>query len=257
MWRGPVVAKRREAVNAVKGKVFSLHAKLIAIAAQSGGWDPEHNPNLATAIYKAKKEGVPAANIDRAIKKWTWEDKTAAQIVEIVYEGYAPGWVSVMVSVLTDNKNRTVASIRHIFSKYGWNMWESWSVSWMFNRKWVLFIDPSKHSFEEIEELVYETSAEDIIAENDYIKITTSVEDYNEVEKFFEDKGIEFIESKLDYVADNDIEITEFDKALKFTKMLEEFLEDEDVNTVSTNEIINSELQKEVDEFIEKNTFRT
>lgn len=256
MWRGPVVQARKDAVNKVKGKIFSIHAKMIAIAA-STGWNPDDNPTLHTAIVKAKKDWVPNDTIDRAIKKWTWEDKDAAQITEIIYEGYASGWVSIMIQTLTDNKNRTVANIRHIFTKCGWNMWESWAVSWMFHRKWVIFIDPTKHSFEEIEELTYETAAEDIVNEENYIKIITSVEDFLEVEKFFEDKWITFIEAKLDFVPENDTEITEFDKALKFTKMVEAFNDDEDVAGVSTNEIISDELQAEVDAFIEKNTFRT
>lgn len=256
MWRGPVVQARKDAVNAVKWKIFSLHAKLITIAAQKW-WDPDQNPTLATAIYKAKKEWVPNENIDRSIKKGTWEDKSSAQIVEIVYEWYASGWVAIMVSVLTDNKNRTVANMRHIFTKYSWTMWETWAVSWMFNRKWVIFIDTSKHSFSEIEELVYDTNAEDIISEDSYIKIITSVEDLHTVEKFFEDKWIEIMEAKIDFVADTEVEITEFDKALKIKKMIESFHEDEDVNTVSSNEIISDQLDKEVDDFIEKNTFRS
>jgi transcriptional/translational regulatory protein YebC/TACO1 len=127
----------------------------------------------------------------------------------------------------------------------------------MFHRKGVIFIDTEKHNVDEIEELVYETNAEDFIAQDGYIKIITSVEDFMDVEKFFEEKNITILESKLDFVPDNDVEITEFEKALKFTKMMQAFDEDEDVNTVSTNEIISPKLQKEVDEFIEKNTFRT
>ncbi len=255
MWRGPVVQARKNAVNAIKWKIFSLHAKLITIAAQKWG-DPEKNPTLFAVIHKAKKDGVPNENIDRAIKKWTWDDKSAAQIVEIVYEWYASGWTAVMVSVLTDNKNRTVANIRHIFTKYSWNMGEIWAVSWMFHRKWVIFIDPSKHSFDKLEELIYDTKAENIISEDTYIEVITSVEDLHEVEKYLEEKGIEIMESKFDFVADSYVEITEFDKALKFIKMIEAFNEDEDVNTVSTNEKISPELEQQVHDFIEKNTFR-
>ncbi|QFR38774.1 YebC/PmpR family DNA-binding transcriptional regulator [Candidatus Gracilibacteria bacterium 28_42_T64] len=256
MGRGPVVAKRRDAVNAVKGKVFSIHAKLIAIAAQSGG-DPDQNPGLAAAIYKAKKEGVPNDNIERAIKKGTGEDKEAAQIVGIMYEGYAPGGVALVVNVLTDNKNRTVASMRHIFTKYGGNMGESGAVAWMFKRKGIIFIDPAKHDFESIEALTYETDAEDICMEASYIKITTGLDDFSSVENFFINNNIALFESKLDYIPDTDTEITEFEKALKFTKMMEAFNEDEDVEWVATNEVISDELQKEVDAFIEKNTFKT
>lgn len=256
MWRGPVVQARKDAVNQVKWKVFALHAKLIAIAAAKW-WNPDDNPALYAAIHKAKKEGVPNENIDRAIKKWTWEDKSGATIQEIIYEWYAPGWVAIMVSTLTDNKNRTVSSIRHTFSKYGWNLWENWVVWWMFHRKWVLFIDPEKFDYDKIEELVFETFAEDIQKEDSYIKIITSVDDFNEIEKFLESKWIEFIETKLDFIPDNEVEITDFDNALKFKKMLEAFDEDEDVNLVSSNEIISDELDAEVQAFIDKNKFRT
>ena len=256
MGRGPVVQARKNAVNAEKGKIFSLHAKLIALAAQ-GWWNIDDNPTLATLVYKATKDGVPNDTIDRAIKKWTWEDKDAAQISEIVYEWYAPGWVAIMVSTLTDNKNRTVSNIRHIFTKYGWNMGESWAVSWMFHKKWVIFIDPSKHDFDTLEELILETNAEDIFEEAWYIKVISDTSDFHEIEKFLVEKNIEIFESKIDYIYDSETEIVEFDKALKFTKMLEAFEDDEDVNTVSSNEVISQDLQKEVDDFIEKNSFRT
>lgn len=256
MWRGPVVQARKNAVNSVKGKVFSLHAKLIAMAAQKWG-NPDDNPTLAGLIYKAKKDSVPNDTIERAIKKWTGEDKQAAQISEIIYEGYAPGWVALLVSTLTDNKNRTVSNVRSIFSKCGGNMGESWAVSWMFHKKWVIFIDPNEYSFEKIEELVYETAAEDIQQEPGYIKIIVSLEDFSDVEKFFEEKNIHLLESKVDFIPDNELEITDFDQALKFTKLVEAFDADEDVSLVSSNEIIPPELQQQVDEFIEKNTFRT
>jgi YebC/PmpR family DNA-binding regulatory protein len=256
MWRWPVIQARKDAVNSVKGKVFSLHAKLIAIAAVKG-WDPDQNPSLASAIVAAKKAGVPNDNIDRAIKKWTGEDKTAAQISEIVYEWYAPGWVAIMVSTLTDNKNRTVGNIRHIFTKYGWNMWENGAVSWMFHRKWVIFIDPTLHAYDDIEEIIFETSAEDIESHENYIKILTSVEDLHEVEKVLESKNIQLLEAKLDFIPENDVEIIDFDNVLKFKKMLHAFEEDEDVNIVSSNELIPSEVDAQAEEFIEKNTFRT
>lgn len=256
MWRGPVVQARKNAVNAVKWKVFSMHAKLIAVAAAKWG-NPDDNPSLAAIIAKAKKDWVPNDTIDRAIKKGTWEDKEAVKISEIIYEWYAPGWVALLIFTLTDNKNRTVSNVRSIFSKCGGNMWESGAVSWMFHAKGIIFIDPELHSYESIEELVFETSAEDIMLEAGYIKIISSVEHHHEIEMFFENKDVTLFESKIDFIPDNEIELIEFDKALKFTKMIEAFEEDEDVNTISSNEIISDELQAEVDAFIEKNTFRT
>lgn len=177
--------------------------------------------------------------------------------MEVVYEGYAPGGVALLVNTLTDNKNRTVANIRHIFSKYGGNMGENGSVSWMFERKGVIFIDPAQHSYESVEAKIFETDAEDILEEAGYIKIISSLEDFHTVEKSLENMGFELYESKIDALPNNEIEVDDFEKVLKFTKMLEAFDEDEDVHQVSSNEIIAPKLQSEVDEYIEKNTFRT
>ena len=256
MWRGPVVQARKDAVNNAKWKIFAVHSKLITLAAQSNP-DPDTNPKLEAVIAKAKKAWVPNDNIDRAIKRAKWELKDAQAIQEIVYEWYAPGWVAIIVNTLTDNKNRTASSIKHIFSKYGWNLWEPWSVSWMFKRKWVILIDSKKYDYEKIEELIFETDAEDIFIENDDIKIITSLEDFSNVEKFFKEKDIELKKAELEYIPDNQTEITEFDKALKFIKMIDAFEEDEDVQFTATNEIMDDELVKEVSEFIEKNTFKT
>lgn len=256
MWRWPVVQARKEAVNNAKGKVFSLHAKLITLAAQKWG-NPDDNPTLASAIYDAKKAWVPNDNITRSIKKWTGEDASAEQIQEIIYEWYAAGWVALLVNCLTDNKNRTVANIRHIFSKYGGNLGESGSVSWMFEKKWVIFLDAEKYNYDDIELLALETDVEDVWLELWYIKITTSVENFHNTVLFLEKKALELHESKIDYIPTTEIELTENEKVLKLTKMLEAFDEDEDVNYVSSNEIIAPELQAEVDEFIEKHSFRT
>ncbi len=256
MWRWPVVAKRRDAVNAVKWKIFAIHAKLIALAAQSWG-DPDMNPTLAMEVEKAKKAWVPNDNIDRAIKKWTWEDKDAAQIVEIIYEGHAAGWAAVIVQVLTDNKNRAAASIRHIFTKASGNMWTSGSVDWMFKRKGVIIIDSEKHDYDSIEELVMETDADDITHEGREIIILTPLEDFSTVEKFLIGKNIELHSSELEFVPDNVVEITDFDKALKYKTLINAFEEDEDVQNVFWNGRISDELDTKVEEFIEKNTFRT
>jgi len=250
------IKHRKAAQDAKKWKIYSIHAKLITLAAQ-WEWDPAKNPNLAMLIEKAKKDWVPNENIDRAIKKWTGEDKTWCMIQEILYEWYAPSWVAVIVKVLTDNKNRTAASIRHIFSKYSWNLWESGSVSWMFKRKWIILIDSSKYNYEKVEELTFETEAEDIVVINDMIKITTNVELLQDITSFFVKNGIETESSEMEYIPDTYISITDFDNAIKIVKMIEAFEEDEDVESVHTNEKIDEELLKKVLEFIEKNTFRT
>jgi len=257
MGRGPVVQARKEAVNNAKGKIFSLHAKLISLAAQKWG-NPDDNPTLATAVYEAKKAWVPNENIARAIKKWSGEDSSLEQIQEIIYEWYASGGIALLVNCLTDNKNRTVANIRHIFWKYGGNLGESGSVSWMFEKKGVIFINPILHSYESIENNLYDLRwLEDIMVETEYIKLITSLEEFSWDIQYLEWLWIEIMESKIDYIPNNEIEIKEHEQVLKLTKMLQAFEEDEDVNYVSSNEIIAPELQAEVDKFIEKHSFRT
>ena len=250
------IKHRKAAQDAKKWKIYSLHAKLITLAAQSE-WDPLKNPNLAMLIEKAKKDWVPNDNIDRAIKKWTWADKNWAQITEIAYEWYAPWWVAVIITVLTDNKNRTASNIRHIFSKTSWNMGESGSVSWMFKRKGVIIINSSSYDYNKIEEIIMETDAEDIILEWNIIKIITSVENLSKIENILIDSKIQIENSMLDYIPDNKVKITDFDKALKIIKMIEAFNEDEDVSCINSNEIIDEKLLKEIENFIEKNTFKT
>lgn len=256
MGRWPVVEKKKSASNAAKQKVFSLHAKLISLAAQKW-WDPDQNPALFDAVEKARKDNVPNDNIERAIKKGTWEDKDAASISQIVYEWYGVWWVAVMVTTLTDNKNRTASNIRHIFTKYGGNMGESGSVGFIFEKKWLLFLSLDKYDAAQLEEMVFETDVEDFVIEDGVFKITTSLEDFNTVQKFFKSKNMELEFADIDYIPTTESNVDEFDKALKLTKMLEAFGEDEDVQKVTVNMIIDEKLQQEVDEFIEKNTFRT
>lgn len=255
MWRWPVVAKKKDASNALRQKVFWLHAKLIALATNKGN-DPSLNPSLADAIEKARKDNVPNDNIDRAIKKWSWDDSNGEQISQIVYEGYAPGWVAVIVQVLTDNRNRAASNIRHIFSKYGGNMGEPGSVAWIFPKKWVITFLKSKVDIWKLEEIIFETTADDIQVWGEEIRIICSIENLKEVSTFLKEKWYLCESADLQYIPNSEVEVTEFEKALKIVKMIEALEEDEDVENYSLNAIITDELRKEVDDFIEKNAFR-
>lgn len=250
------IKHRKAAQDAMKGKTYAIHSKLIALAAQSGG-DPVKNPSLFTAVANAKKDGVPADNIDRAIKKWTGEDKDGIQISNIVYEWYAPGGVALIISTLTDNKNRTAANMRHIFSKFSGSMGEPGSVSWIFSKKWVIIFNKEWLDLGALEELIFETSVDDMKDEGEIVKIITGVESLEEVKAFFQSKWLQFEEAGTEYIPSNEVNVEEFDKALKITKMVEALEEDEDVEDYSMNYVISEQLQQEVDEFIEKNTFRT
>lgn len=256
MWRWPVVAKKRDLWNAAKQKNYTIHAKLISIAAEKW-WDPHTNPSLYDAIEKARKDNLPNENILRAIKKWTWDDKDASKIEKIVYEWYWTWWVWIIISTLTDNKNRTAADIRHIFGRYWWTMWEPGSMSFMFEKKWILIIDLDKYSKDFLEEIIFETDWEDFFEEDGMFKIITSLENFNKTKNILNEKKIETYFADIDYLPNNMIEISDFDKALKLTKMIEDFKENEDVEKISVNLEISKKLQKEVDDFIEKNTFKT
>lgn len=256
MWRWPTVEWKKNISNALKQKLFSLHAKLIALAAAKWS-DPALNPALYDALEKARKANVPSDNIERAIKKWSGEDKWSEQISQITYEWYAPGWVAIIIQVLTDNKNRTASNIRHIFTKFGWNMGEAGSVAWIFPRKWVITFLKSKIDENKLEELVFETDVDDMQNTPDKIKLICSLENLKWVSDFFKSKEIEFEKASVEYIPNNEVEVTEFDKALKIIKMTEALDEDEDVEDYSLNAIISDELEKEVYDFIEKNTFKT
>ena len=250
------IKHRKAAQDAKRWKVFTIHAKLITLAAQKW-WDPTKNPALADAISPAKKANVPNDNIDRAVKKWTGEDKSAVVIQEIFYEWYVSWGVAVYVRVLSDNKNRTWSNIRHAFTKFWGNMWEPWSVGWMFQRKWIIVIDSSKFSAWDVEELILESWAEDYEENDEEFTVFTSSESFQEIEQFFHSKNVQLESAEISYVPENTVEITEFDKALRVIRSLELFEEDEDVIDVFNNWDISEEIEQEVIEHIEKNSFRT
>lgn len=256
MWRWPVVQWKKDFSNALKQKCFSLHAKLIALAASKWS-DPNLNPALYDALEKARKDNVPNDNIERAIKKWSWEDKWNEQISQITYEWYCPGWVAIVIQVLTDNKNRTASNIRHIFSKFWWNMWEPWSVSWIFPRKWVITFNKAKTDESKIEELIFETNVDDMKTTEKEIRLICPIENLKQVSDFFKEKWFNYEKANIEYIPNNEVEVTEFDKALKIIKMVEALDEDEDIEDYSLNATMSDELKKEISDFIEKNTFKT
>lgn len=176
MWRGPVIERQKQATAKERGKVFAIHAKLIAIAAAKWA-DPSQNAALAEAITKARKENVPNDNIDRAIKRWSGQEKGAAQIEEVTYEGYAAGWVAVIIKALTDNRNRTAPNIRHAFSKCSANLGETGSVS-NFAFRYVGEIVISWTLNEAIEEIIMESGASDYFEQSGELIIITQWSDF-------------------------------------------------------------------------------
>lgn len=256
MWRWPTVQAQKDKNAKAKAKINTLHAKLITLAAERGA-DPTQNNALADAIHTAKKDGVTADVIDRAIKRGAWLDKEGAKVEEIFYEWYAPGGVAIIVRALTDNRNRTAPNIRHIFSAFWGNMGETGSVSnFMFDYKGQIILQ-KLDDIDAFELTILDTDAEDYHIESETIEIVTDKADLIHVKKALLDAGYEILSAGIGYVAKNFIEVTDFDNALKIYKMLEEFGEDEDVEVVWNNADISDTLWQEVVAFVEARKFRT
>ncbi|MGE5680559.1 MAG: YebC/PmpR family DNA-binding transcriptional regulator [Bacillota bacterium] len=227
------IRRKKGALDAKRGKLFTKLIKELTIAARDGGGDPSGNPRLRLAIDNAKSANMPADNIDRAIKKATGELE-GASYVEVTYEGYAPAGIAVMVEAVTDNKNRTVAEVRHLFSKYGGNMGESGSVAWMFDRKGVITIPKQDKSEDDIMEIILDAGADDLQTEDEYYSIQTSIESFEPVRKALIDKGLKVENASIQWVAKNMVSITgeDVEKVMKLIEMLED---NDDVQNVYSN----------------------
>lgn len=226
--------KRKKAViDSKRGKVFTKLIKEITIAAREGGGDPVGNPRLRLAIDNAKAANMPADNIERAVKKATGELE-GQTYSELTYEGYAPAGIAIIVDVATDNKNRTVAEVRHIFSKHGGGMGESGSVAWMFNKKGVITLPNQRKTEDEVMEIIIDAGADDMLTEEDFFEVQTSLENFENVRKALIDKKITIENASLQWVAKNTIPIKGED-AEKVIRLVETLEDNDDVQNVFTN----------------------
>ena len=218
--------------DAKRGQLFTKFIKEISIAAKMGGGDPASNPRLRTAMLKAKAASMPKDNIERAIKKGTGE-LGATSYEELVYEGYAPGGVAVLVEVLTDNKNRAAANVRNFFTKNGGNLGTSGSVSRMFDRKGVIEYDAEKVSEDEIMEVALDAGADDIQTEDGVITVTTDPAAFDKVLEALQAKNFESLSAEVSMVPQAYTAV-DADVAKKVAKLVSKLEEDEDVQNVYT-----------------------
>ncbi len=216
--------------DAKRGKLFTKFIKEISIAAKMGGGDPDSNPRLRTAVLKARAANMPKDNIERAIKKGTGEDG-ATSYEELIYEGYAPAGVAVLVEVLTDNHNRAAADVRNIFTKNGGNLGTSGSVSRMFDRKGVIELDAEKVSEDEVMEVALDAGADDIVNEDGIITVTTSPNAFNAVVEAIQGKNWETLSASVDMVPQSYTAVSEED-AKKVAKLLNKLDDNDDVQNV-------------------------
>jgi len=220
--------------DAKRGQLFTKLIREITVAARAGGGDPEKNPRLRTAIAAARDANMPRENIEKAIKRGTGE-LPGVNYEEVRYEGYGPAGVAIIVDTLTDNKNRTVADIRHIFSKYNGNLGETGCVGWMFDWKGVITISRAEYPDEDsILELALNAGAEDVKTDADMYQIITAQETLEQVRSKIEQAGIKYITAQVQAIPQTTVKV-EGKKAETLLKLLEALDEMDDVKNVYSN----------------------
>ncbi|GJM07797.1 MAG: putative transcriptional regulatory protein [Lysobacteraceae bacterium] len=233
------IQHRKKAVDAKRGKIFTRVIREVTIAAREGGGDPDGNPRLRLAMDKANAANVPKDTIERAIKKATGELE-GVNYEEVRYEGYAPGGVAVLVECMTDNRNRTVAEVRHAFSKHGGNLGQDGSVAYLFDKVGVITFAPGTDE-ESVMEAALEGGAEDIVTNDDgSIEVTTTPETYMEVKQAIKDSGLAPDEAEVTMKASTQIEV-DVDKGRSVLKLLDVLEDLDDTQDVYSNADIPSE----------------
>jgi YebC/PmpR family DNA-binding regulatory protein len=226
------IKHKKAALDSKRGKVFTRIIKEIMIAARSGG-DPDANPRLRTAVLAAKAVSMPADNIKRAIMRGSGELE-GGQIDELTYEGYGPGGAAIVVEVATDNKNRTVSEIRHLFSKHGGDMGSPGSVAWMFERKGQILIEQDKAKEDDLMNLVLDAGADDLRNDGENWEVITAPENLHPVQETITKAGIQTVSAQVAFIPRNTVAVegANVGRLLKLTEALEDH---DDVQNVFSN----------------------
>ena len=241
------IKRKKGATDAKRGKIFTRLIKEITVAARQGGGDPDGNPRLRSAIASAKSENMPKDNIARAVKKGTGE--IAGEVYdEIMYEGYGPGGVAILVECLTDNRNRTVADVRHYFAKSNGNLGESGCVAYMFDKKGLILVDKEKISEEELMDLALESGAEDVVEEESEFQILTAPEEFDDVRGALEEGGLSFLDASVSMIPQNTVEVVEEKIARSLMKLMESLEDHDDVQNIYANFDIDDDLMEQLSE---------
>ena len=228
------IKHKKGAADAKRGKIFTKLIREITTAARIGGADPNANSRLRMAIDNAKAENMPKDNIDRAVKKGTGTLDGAVAYEEYTYEGYGPGGVAILIEVLTDNKKRTAAEVRHSLSRLNGNLGEAGCVSWLFSKKGFMVFDKKAVDSDKIMELALEAGAEDISEDENEIEVYTDIANFETLKKVFEDNKIPHIVSELSMVPQNYVKL-EGKNADTMLKLMEALEDSDDVQKVWAN----------------------
>jgi YebC/PmpR family DNA-binding regulatory protein len=241
------IKHKKAAKDAKRGKVFTRIAKELTIGAREGGGDPDMNPRLRLAISNAKAENMPAENIKRAIQKGTGEIE-GVNYEELVYEGYAPGGIAVILDVVTDNRNRTFPELRTLFSKLNGNIGEPGSVAWNFDKKGVITLLTNGKKEDELLEHVLESGADDLEYDEEESRVICGFESLISSAKYFEDNKFSIKESKFEYLPKTTLVISELNDAKKIVRFLDGLEEHDDVQSVYGNHEFTDEVYENLDD---------
>ena len=227
------IKHKKGAADAKRGKIFTKLIREISVEARFGGGDPDGNPRLRTAIAAAKAENMPKDNIGRAIKKGTGELE-GTHYEESVCEGYGPNGVAILVEIMTDNKNRTMAEVRHAFTKHNGNIGTTGCVAWMFHKKGLIACDKSTVDEEKLMEVALEAGAEDINDEGSALEVITDPKDLENVKEALDKSGLSSVFAKITMIPENTVKLNEkeADQTLKLMEALED---SDDVQNVHSN----------------------
>ena len=228
------IMHKKEKTDAQRASVFTKIGREIILAVKEGGPDPASNSKLKDIITKAKANNVPNDNIERVIKKAAGEDSNV-QYEEIVYEGYGPAGIALIVEALTDNRNRTAGDVRHYFDKYGGNLGQTGSVNWMFEKKGVIVIDKNEYDEDKFMEDLLEIDAEDYVTEEEVYEVYTTPDNFSAVCDAFTEKGYEFLSAEVEQVPSTYITLTDEDQIKNMQKLLDRLEENDDVQNVWHN----------------------
>lgn len=228
------IKRKKGKLDQERGKIFTRHIKEITVAAREGGGDPVNNARLRTAIDAAKRVNMPQDNIKRAILKGTGQ-LPGHSYESATYEGYGPAGSAILMEVMTDNKNRTVAEIRHLLTKYGGNMAAAGSVAWQFHKKGVITVELASGDENTVMEIAMENGAEDIKTDSGAYEIMVPVSDTEAVRQAFEAKGIPMVSCEIDMIPQNQVKISSEGDANSMLKLMELLEEHDDVQKVYSN----------------------
>ena len=235
------IKHKKGKADAKRGKIFTKVIREITTAAREGGGDPDGNPRLRAAVSAAKAVNMPADNITKAIQRGTGE-LPGVSYEEVFYEGYGPGGVAVMLQVLTDNRNRTTAEIRHLFSKHGGNLGESGCVAFLFNKQGYLIVPRSAGDEDTVMEAVLEAGGEDFIAEDpELFEIYTAADELHRVKAALEERGLAIEEARVEMVPTTQVELTD-KRADQMIRLMEAFEDHDDVQNGWANFDIDEKL---------------